>query len=273
MLPSRCGRTRLLTYAVFKASELSRGAPGYEPSCGAQFVVRAAHERARLRAAHDCRGIAEGIFGNCSATYYTCARIAEDNLKRHDLRLTQGDDMTPGPARRAVIAIGAGIGAVTCLVAGQSWIYENVERPGARALCDGRCGMDPNPTDTMFAFPLAVLAAFTIAVLLGIAVLRSRPPGRLFRASLFVAVVVASASSILVLDRTDWLRGADVLAVCNAYPGQPAPENPTRCTPEHEPASAAWLLAAGVLLVIGVVASAGSTGREVRMTGKTALVR
>lgn len=172
--------------------------------------------------------------------------------------------MISPPARRPAVAIGAGIGAVACLVAGQSWIYEHVERPGARALCEGTCGMDPDATGVLFAFPLAAVACIVVAVLVGVSRLRSPPPGRALRLSLFVAVVVAATSTIVVLHRTNGLRGAEVIDVCDAYPGQPAPQNPTRCAPRHEPTSGAWLLAAGVLLAVGAFAVAGSTGRDVR---------
>lgn len=172
--------------------------------------------------------------------------------------------MTVPASLRPVIAIIAGVGTVACLVAGQSWIYEHVERPAGRALCDTGCGMDADPTDALFAFPLAVVAWIAVAVLLLVMRLRSRPAGRLLRVGLFVAVVVAAASSVVVVHRTNWLRGADDINVCNAYPGQRAPQNPRRCAPADEPASAAWLLAAGVLLAIGAIAAAGSTGRDVR---------
>ena len=177
------------------------------------------------------------------------------------------------PALRPAVAIGAGIGAVGCLVAGQSWVYEHVERPAGRALCEGQCGMDPSPTSTIFALPLAMLTGILVAVLLGVAILRSRPPGPVLRACLFTAVVIAATSSVVVLHRSNWLRGAEVIDVCRAYPGQSAPVSPLYCAPEHEPASVAWLLAAGALLAIGIVASAGSARREVPMTGKTALER
>ena len=172
--------------------------------------------------------------------------------------------MTFPAALRPVIAIIAGIGAVACLVAAQSWVYEHVERPVGRALCDTGCGMDSDPTDALFAFALAVPAWIVIAALLLVIRLRSRPAGRLLRVGLFVAVVVAAASSVVVVHRTNWLRGGDDISVCNAYPGRPAPQDPRRCAPDDEPASAAWLLAAGVLLAIGAIAAAGPTGRDVR---------
>ncbi len=185
-------------------------------------------------------------------------------------------DATARPPLRQAFAIGAGIGAVACLVAGQSWIYEHVERPGARALCEGNCGMDPDATGVLFAFPLAAVACLVLAVLVGVWRLRSASPGRALRLSLFVAGVVAATSSIVVLQRTNGLRGADVIDVCNAYPDRsrtPGPTNPADCAPQHEPASAAWLLAAGVLLVIGVAAMAGPTGRKVRSSHETAIER
>lgn len=162
---------------------------------------------------------------------------------------------------------------MACLVAGQSWIYEHVERPGARALCEGTCGMEPNATGVLFAFPLAALACLVLAVLVGVWRMRSASPGRALRLSLFVAVVVAATSSIVVLQRTNGLRGADVIDVCDAYPGQPAPQNPARCAPIHEPASRAWLLAAGALFAIGAAAAAGPNRPAARMSGKPAVER
>ena len=187
-------------------------------------------------------------------------------------------EVTDGTRRPTplVVAIGAGVGAVLCLVAAQSWIHEHVERPTARVLCDGECGVDADPVDTIFAFPLAVLAGILVAVLLGVAIMRSRPPGRLLRVCLFTAVVVAAASSVVVLHRSNWLRGADVIGVCFAYPDRPrtpGPTNPADCAPEHEPASVAWLLAASAFFAIGIFASAGSARREVPMAGETALER
>jgi ABC-type branched-subunit amino acid transport system permease subunit len=163
-------------------------------------------------------------------------------------------------------------------VAGQSWIYEYVERPLARALCEGQCGMNSSPTSTLFAFPLALLAGTIAAVLLGAAFLRARSPGAALRVSLLTAVVVAAASSIVVLQRSNWLRGADEVSVCFEYPDQlnrPAQLriDPALCGPEHEPASAIWILAAGVLLVLGAVAAAVSTGATVRGPRKSPLER
>ena len=160
------------------------------------------------------------------------------------------------------------------MVAGQSWIYEHVERPGARALCEGTCGMDPDATGVLFAFPLAAAACLVLAVLVGVWRMRSAPPGRVFRVSLFVAVVVAATLSIVVLQRTNGLRGADVIDICDAYPDRsrpPGSTNPADCAPRHEPASGAWLLAAGVLLVVGVATVAGSTGGKVRPSYETAI--
>ena len=184
--------------------------------------------------------------------------------------------MTSRSALRPAVAIGAGIGAVACLVVGQSWIYEHVERPAARALCEGECGMGADPTSNLFAFSLAALGCILAVALLGVALWRSRVPGRVLRVSLYVTVVVAAAASVVVLHRSDWLREAYESSVCFAYPDRPrttGPINPADCAPEHEPASGAWLLAAGALLAIGIVASAGSARREVPMPGKTALER
>ena len=188
-------------------------------------------------------------------------------------RVTRAADITARPALRWAVAILTGIGAVACLVAAQSWVYEHVERPAARALCEGQCGMDADPTSTLFAFRLAVPACILVAVLLAVVLLRSKPPGRALRVGLFVAVVVAAALTVVVLHRSNWLRGADDISICRAYPGQLAPVSPLHCAPEHEPASVAWLLAAGALLAIGIVASAGSARREAPMAGKTALER
>jgi hypothetical protein len=181
--------------------------------------------------------------------------------------------MTSRPALRPAIAIGAGSGAVACLVVGQSWIYEHVERPAARALCEGECGMGADPISTLFAIRLAALGCILAVVLLGVALRRSQAPGRVLRASLFVTVVVAAASSVVVLHRSDWLRGAFESSVCFAYPDRPrttGPTNPADCAPEHEPASGAWLLAAGALLAIGIVAAAGPKRREMPRAGQTA---
>jgi len=187
--------------------------------------------------------------------------------------MTRAADITARPALRQAVAILAGIGAVACLVAAQSWVYEHVERPAARALCDGQCGVDADPTSTLFAFRLAVPACILVAVLLAVVLLRSRPAGRALRVGLFVAVVVAAALTVIVLHRSNWLRGADDISVCFAYPDRPrttGPTNPADCAPEHEPASVAWLLAAGALLAIGIVASAGSKRRAAPMAGETA---
>jgi hypothetical protein len=180
-------------------------------------------------------------------------------------------DTPARPPLRQALAVGAGVGAVACLVAGQSWIYEHVERPGARALCEGTCGMDPDATGVLFAFPLAALACLVLTVLVGVWRMRSASPGRALRLSLYVAVVVAATSSIVVLQRTNGLRGADVIDVCNAYPGQPAPQNPARCAPRHEPASGVWLLAAGILFAIGAAAAAGPNRPAAHLSGKPAM--
>ena len=186
--------------------------------------------------------------------------------------MTRAADLTARPALRWAVAILAGIGAVACLVVGRSWIYEHVERPAARALCEGDCGMGAEPSN-LFAFRLAALGCILAAALLGVALRRSRALGRVLCVSLYVTVVVAAASSVVVLHRSDWLRGADESGVCFAYPDRnrvTAPVSPLHCAPEHEPASVAWLLAAGALLAIGIVASAGSPRREAPGAGKTA---
>ena len=183
---------------------------------------------------------------------------------------------TARPPLGEALAIGAGIGAVACLVAGQSWIYEHVERLGARALCEGTCGMDPGATGVLFAFPLAALACLVLAVLVGVWRMRSPSPGRAVRLSLFVSVVVAATSSSVVLQRTNGLRGADVSDVCFGYPDRsrtPGPTNPADCAPEHEPASGAWLLAACALFAIGAAAAAGPNRRAARVSGKPAVER
>ena len=184
--------------------------------------------------------------------------------------------MTPRAALRLVVAIGTGVGAVACLIAGQSWLYEHVERSATRALCDGECVVDNDPTSALFAFPLAVLACVIIAVLLLVVGLRSRPAGRLLRVGLFVAVVVAAASSVVVVHRTDWLRGVDDSGVCFAYPDgrdTTEPINSAECAPEHEPASGAWLLAAGVFFAIGAGAAPGPTRPAARVSGQPAVER
>jgi hypothetical protein len=165
---------------------------------------------------------------------------------------------------------------VACLVAGQSWIYEHVERPGARALCEGTCGMDADATGVLFAFPLAAVAWLVLAVLVGVWRVRSASAGRALRLSLFVAAVVAATSGIVVLQRTNGLRGADVIDVCNAYPDRsrkPGPTNPADCAPGHEPASGAWLLAAGVFFAFGAAAVVGPTRPAARVSGKPAVER
>jgi hypothetical protein len=185
--------------------------------------------------------------------------------------MMQAVDPAARPPLREALPVSAGIGAVACLISGQSWIYEHVERPGARALCEGTCGMDPDATGVLFALPLAALACLVLAVLVGVWRMRSASPGRALRLSLYVAVVVAATSSVVVLQRTDGLRGADVIDVCDAYPGQPAPQDPARCAPRHEPASGAWLLAAGALFAIGAAAAAGPTRPAARVSGKPAV--
>jgi len=188
--------------------------------------------------------------------------------------MTQAADTTAQPVPlRLALAIGAGIGAVACVLAEQSWIYEHVERPGAFALCENACGMDPDATGVVFALPLAFLSCIVVAVLAGVARLRSTAPGRVLRLALFVAVVVAATSSIVFLHRTNWLRGAEVIDVCNAYPGEDAPQNPARCAPLSDPSSGAWLLVAGALFAIGAAAAAGPTRPAARVSEKPAVER
>ena len=138
--------------------------------------------------------------------------------------------------------------------------------------------MSSSPTSTLFALPLALLAGTIAAALLGAALLRGRSTGAALRVGLLTAVIVAAASSIVVLQRSNLLRGADDVSVCFEYPDQrnrPAQRriDPARCGPEHEPASAVWILAAGALLMIGVVAATGSTGGAARLRGKSAMQR
>ncbi len=110
---------------------------------------------------------------------------------------------------------------------------------------------------------------------------RPRPDGAGWRVAHALGVTGPCASSQLV--RCCRCRGhiehrgaaahrpaaaADVIDVCDAYPGQPAPQNPARCAPRHQPASGAWLLAAGALFAIGAAAAAGPNRSAARASGK-----
>jgi hypothetical protein len=144
---------------------------------------------------------------------------------------------------------------VACAVAGQTWLYEHVERASLKALGDGY--VDAAPYDASVPLFTGVAAA-AVTLVCGSLAWRRRPTSATMKRPLLSATVagllVGAASFFTVMERTDWLRGTNVILMC-----QPASAAPTGsivhngCVVAQPPASGAWILGAIALGSIAMI--------------------